>query len=224
MAPPFDFLQKAFLPNLRAMGASVALELVRPGFYPAGGGELHATITPPETWRAVSLLARGEITHRSARALITGLPLHVAERELSVVKEKLGWPSENTRVEPIKGSPGPGNILVIEVGGEGFCEVFAGFGEKGVTAESVADRTVHEVRHYLASGVPVGEYLADQLLVPMAIGAGGEFRTLPLSRHARTNIDVLRIFGFGAEVHDGEGAAVVRVDGARVRRAPRHSS
>ncbi len=41
---------------------------------------------------------------------------------------------------------------------------------------------------------PVGGYLADQLLVPMALAGGGAFRTLPPSRHTLTNIEVLKAF------------------------------
>ncbi len=48
-------------------------------------------------------------------------------------------------------------------------EVFTGFGEKGVSAEKVAKRVVKSVQEYLAFNVPVGRYLADQLLVPMAL-------------------------------------------------------
>ncbi|MCC6129575.1 MAG: RNA 3'-terminal phosphate cyclase [Acidobacteria bacterium] len=212
LAPPFDFLEKTFAPLLARMGASVELELVRPGFYPAGGGELRARIAPPRTWQSLSHLERGEITHRRARALVAALPEHVGRRELAVVREKLGWPEEATRLERIPASTGPGNVLLVEVGTEASCEVFAGFGEKGVTAESIAEETVRDVRDYLASPVPVGEYLADQLLVPLAIGAGGEFRTLPLSRHARTNIEVLGLFGFKVSVEEGGGSAVVRLN------------
>jgi RNA 3'-terminal phosphate cyclase (ATP) len=47
--------------------------------------------------------------------------------------------------------------------------------------------------------VPVGQHLADQLLLPLGIGAhqgtgGGTFRTLDLTPHAWTHIDVLRAF------------------------------
>jgi len=44
-------------------------------------------------------------------------------------------------------------------------------------------KAVDEVRQWLAAGVPVGEHLADQLLVPMAL-VGGRFRTVQSSRHA----------------------------------------
>ena len=42
--------------------------------------------------------------------------------------------------------------------------------------------------------VPVGRYLADQLMIPMALAGGGTFRTLPLTRHSTTNIEILKEF------------------------------
>src|SRR5687768_8335334 len=39
MAPPFDFLERVYLPLLERMGPRVSMTLERPGFYPAGGGK-----------------------------------------------------------------------------------------------------------------------------------------------------------------------------------------
>jgi RNA 3'-terminal phosphate cyclase len=46
----------------------------------------------------------------------------------------------------------------------------------------------------LAAGVPVGDCLADQLLLPLALAGGGSYTTLALTRHAATNIEVIRKF------------------------------
>ena len=78
-------------------------------------------------------------------------------------------------------------------------EVFTGFGRLGATAERVANEAVKEARNYLAAGVPVGPYLADQLLLPLGIaawqtGRGGSFKTQPLTRHSQTHIELLRSF------------------------------
>lgn len=51
-----------------------------------------------------------------------------------------------------------------------------------------------EARRYLASEVAIGEHLADQLLVPVALAQGGVFTTLAPSRHTRTNIDIIAQF------------------------------
>jgi RNA 3'-terminal phosphate cyclase (ATP) len=48
---------------------------------------------------------------------------------------------------------------------------------------------------YLRSSAPLGSHLADQLLLPMALGAGGIFRTMTTTTHTRTNIDVIRRIG-----------------------------
>jgi RNA 3'-terminal phosphate cyclase (ATP) len=40
----------------------------------------------------------------------------------------------------------------------------------------------------------VGPYLADQLLLPMALAGGGSFRTLAPTLHLTTNAEVIRRF------------------------------
>ena len=197
-APPFDFLEKALLPLLGRMGPQVAVRLVRPGFYPAGGGEFTVDIRPAPHLTPLELLERGEITGRRARAMLARLPDHIAERELKVVRAKLGWPAGTLAVERVEESLGPGNVVVIEVECEHVTEVFTGFGELKRRAESVAAKAVDEVRRWLAAGVPVGPHLADQLLVPLAL-AGGRFRTLQPSRHTETNIAVIAQF-VGAKI------------------------
>jgi RNA 3'-terminal phosphate cyclase (ATP) len=47
---------------------------------------------------------------------------------------------------------------------------------------------------YLAAEVPVGEHLADQLLIPLALAGRGSFLTLQLSSHVRTNMEVIKRF------------------------------
>jgi RNA 3'-terminal phosphate cyclase (ATP) len=72
--------------------------------------------------------------------------------------------------------------------------VFTGFGERTVAAEAVADQAALAARRYLASDAAVGEHLADQMLLPMAVAGGGRFTTVPPSRHTATNIEIIRKF------------------------------
>jgi RNA 3'-terminal phosphate cyclase (ATP) len=214
LAPPFDFLVRAFLPLVRRMGPRIEAELERPGFYPAGGGRFRVTIEPtPLT--PLSVLERGVIHTRRASALMANLDRRIGERELSIVHRKLGWPEETMNVRMVNDSAGPGNVLLIELESDHVCEVFTGFGERGVRAELVAERVVDEVRSYLASEAPIGPHLADQLLLPMALSRGGEFRTQALSRHATTNIDVIRQF-LDVQItveQESKDRALVRVGG-----------
>jgi len=194
-APPFDFLAGAFLPLLRRMGAGVEARLERAGFYPAGGGRMTVEIAEGAPLRPLELPARGATRRRRARALVARLSRQIGDRELAVVRSRLGWDDEDLEVVVLgEGMAGPGNVLLLEIESEHVTEVFTGFGEVGVRAEAVAEQAVQEARHYLVADVPVGPRLADQLLLPLALAGGGTFRTVPLSRHASTNIDVIQEF------------------------------
>ena len=193
-APPFDFLAKSFLPLLHRMGPRVEAILERPGFYPAGGGRFRVTIEPAAKLSRLDIPSRGKVVAKGATAIVANLPRAIATRELSVIGSKMSWSKEMLRAEVIEDSRGPGNIVTIEIRCENVTEVFTGFGERGVRAEDVADQAVQQARRYLASDSAVGEYLADQLIVPMAIAGAGSFTTGPLSRHATTNIEVVRKF------------------------------
>jgi hypothetical protein len=89
---------------------------------------------------------------------------------------------------------GPGNVILIEESSEHVTEITTGFGEKGVSAEQVAQDTIEALRRHQASGAIVGEYLADQLLIPFALAGSGEFITAKPSSHAVTNAQTIAKF------------------------------
>jgi RNA 3'-terminal phosphate cyclase (ATP) len=175
------------------MGPRVQAKLDRHGFYPAGGGKIRVTIQPGPAPARLDLPERVEWHRRRAVAVVANLPRHVAERELKVLKRGLGLEPRDLRVEEVQ-ARSPGNVAFVELETSELTEVFASFGELGLPAETVAARLVESVGQFLEAGAPVGEHLADQLLLPMALAGGGSFFTAPLSLHARTNIEVLKLF------------------------------
>jgi len=192
-APPLDFLKKVFLPLLERMGCRVESEINRYGFYPAGGGILKVRIEAPECFERLELMERGEITARFVHGIVSQLPRSIAGKEAAVIIGALSWTSDTVSSEAVD-SPGPGNAVMVGIESENVSELFTGFGEMRVNAGAVAHKVLFEVKPYLAAGVPVGIHLADQLLLPMAIGEGGKFRTLAPSCHALTNIEVIKKF------------------------------
>jgi RNA 3'-terminal phosphate cyclase (ATP) len=218
LAPPLDFLARAYLPLLERLGPRIETRLVRPGFYPAGGGEFRARIRPAARLGRLELTKRGEIRARRVRVLLANLPRHIAQRECRTIAQETGWSDDCFAIEEITESRGPGNVVMIELEAEGVTEVFTGFGQLGVRAETVAMQALAEAQEYLAAGVPVGKHLADQLLLPLGIAAylgsgGGTFRTLALTPHARTHLDILRQFlGLEARVEEtGADDCLVRI-------------
>lgn len=214
-APPFDFLERAFLPIVNRLGPHVETTLKRPGFYPAGGGAFIVTVRPATALGGLELTNRGDVIARRVTAMLANLPRHIAAREVRVAVDGLNWQRECGSVVNVDGAAGPGNLVLIELQSEHVTEIATGFGEVGVAAEAVADRAVKEMRRYLAAGVPVGIHLADQLLTVLALSEGGVFRTVALSRHALTNIEVVRHFvDVGIAVVE-EARDVVRVEVTR---------
>lgn len=211
LAPPFDFIVRSLVPLLGEMGAMVEIELERAGFYPAGGGRMTVEIEGGRPLSPLVRLERGPLRRTGARALVAGLPVSIARRELEVVHERLGWSRRELQAERIE-AHGPGNVLLLELEHGGGTTVIAAFGEKGVRAEDVAAKAVEEAQRFVAADVPVDEHLADQLLVPLALAGGGSFRTVEPSLHTRTNAEIVqRWLPVAIELHD-EGGGAWRVD------------
>lgn len=193
LAPPFDFIARTFLPIVNRMGPRVEARLVRHGFYPRGAGRIEVEVTPAPL-QPVECLARGAALGVSACALFAGLPPAIAEREIAVVRKDLGWSERDSHVRELPEDQGPGNILLLEARFEQVTEIVSGFGRLGVTAESLARQAASRMRGYLACDAVAGPYLADQLLLPMAVAGGGAFTTVKPSGHARTAAAVIERF------------------------------
>ncbi len=219
MSPPFEFIDQVFLPHMRELGVVAELSLERAGFNPAGGGRVVAVLEGGRALRGLELVERGPVLERGAAALVANLPRRVGVSELGVVRRELGWSREQCRVLELEGS-GPGNALQLWARTAGGCELITSFGDRGRPAEAVAVEATTKMKRWLDAGVPVGEHLADQLLIPMALAAveGGHcsrFDTLELSRHTKTNADVIaRFLPVTFEFEDGQGG------GHRVRSRP----
>jgi RNA 3'-terminal phosphate cyclase (ATP) len=192
-APSWDYLARVFFPLLERMGAVLSTSLDRYGFYPAGGGAFRVEIAGGARLTPLSLVMRGEARFRRVRALIAKLAREIGERELRALQSELSG-CEDAQVVAVEKSLGPGNALFVELGYEHVTEMFTGFGERGVRAETVAHNVAEEVRSYLASDAPVGPHLADQLILPLALAGGGELRCQSLTPHTATNIAVVERF------------------------------
>jgi RNA 3'-terminal phosphate cyclase (ATP) len=212
LAPPFDFLERSFLPLIEAMGPKIRVELQRYGFYPAGGGRFTVEIAPCAELRPLTLGERGELIASRAVALVVNLPYHIAKRELETVGQILGWAEDSLVCASTKNALSPGNVVMVELTSAGLTEIFTAFGERGVSAEDVARDAARQAQTYLAGRAAAGEHLADQLLLPLALAGGGSFTATALDLHATTNMQVIRKFlPVRFEVEEAEGLSRVTV-------------
>lgn len=194
LAPSFDFLQRAFLPQLAHMGAEISATLVRPGFHPAGGGRLEIDVVPHGRLLPLHVPTRGALRRAHAEALVVNLPPSIGTRELAEIARRLHRPEADLKLVTDVQGTGPGNVLTLFLEFETITQVIVAFGEQGVRAEAVATRAAKAAASLLASDAAIEPHLADQLLLPMALAGSGSFTTLAPTLHTRTNIDIIRRF------------------------------
>jgi RNA 3'-terminal phosphate cyclase (ATP) len=193
-APPFDFLEHCFAPQLRKMGVGLELELGTPGFYPAGGGMFRAKILPTVKLKSLSLLEHGAIKSRRVHIYLANLPEEIAKREAALLVKYFAPDEILPPYLDFPNTPGPGNVILLEKIHEHVTEIVTSFGEKGVPVETVVRHAIEAYHAHQACGAVVGEYLADQLMIPLALAGSGEFICGHPSDHALTNGEIIEQF------------------------------
>ena len=192
MAPPFEFLDRVFLPALRKMGADATLELEQTGFAPVGGGIVNCRVAPCAKLAPLHLHDRGELKFLRLRVPVRNLPISIAGRMLDAALAEFSC--DDASVETREPGPGRGVCCLYEAAFAHSSELASAFGETNITAERVGLRAARSMRSFVGCGVPVGRWLADQLLLPMALAGGGSFTTMAPDAHVPANISVIGKF------------------------------
>ena len=189
MSPSSCFLQQAYLPWVRRLGAKVEVNFIRHGFFPAGGGALELAISPYSSPQALRF-APSAPQQIQVRSLLSKLAYSIGEREVTQALKKLGQAQEQGVIEQVQ-SPGPGNSLQVRIPDQTHTHLFEVLGERDKRAETVANQAAQQAKHFLHSGAQVCEHLADQLLLLILQAGQGSFTTTEPSLHTRTNIAVI---------------------------------
>jgi RNA 3'-terminal phosphate cyclase (ATP) len=200
-SPSFEFLSRNWAGTVARMGLDVGFELVRAGFYPPGGGEVHARVAPWARPAGLVLEDRGallQVRGVSGAGKVRG---DVARRQADAVRDLL-WEARRieTAWETVEPKPAsPGSFLYVEVIFEQTRAAFGFLGERGLRAEVLGDRAARTVLQFLEGEGAVDPYLADQLAVPLAIGGGGgRVTTNRVTQHLVTVAEIVSLFGIPA--------------------------
>jgi RNA 3'-terminal phosphate cyclase (ATP) len=127
---------------------------------------------------------------------VANLPRNVATRQRRQVIGRLGrrFPLNDIRILDLP-APSPGTFILLLAEFEHSQACYFALGEKGKPAERVADEACRSIEAFADSEGVIDQYLADQLLLPMAIAEGSsEFRTSQVTQHLLTNAEVIRAF------------------------------
>lgn len=219
-SPTAHYLSHVFLPALAPLGVGATVRLRRCGWYPAGGGEIEAVITPTARIGGLTAISPPSPLEVTGCSLISRLPRSIAERQRRQAETRLAATGLTAAVtiEEDTLALGPGTMLFLRAHGRAG---FSALGRRGVPAERVADEAVDALLGWQRSGAAVDVHLADQLVPFLALADGPSAFTCPaLSGHLRAVAWVVQQFlPVGIALCDGRPARVEITPGPRPGRA-----
>jgi RNA 3'-terminal phosphate cyclase (ATP) len=195
-APCYHFLETTWAVYLRRMGIEIQTEMIRPGFYPRGGGEVRAVIHPCSRVNSLNLLTCPELTTAGGFSAYAGLPESVGRKQARRLAVRLKSEGVESHIPTEEWeAANPGSVAAVIFRQAPVPALFFGLGERGKPAESVADDAADEAIRFRDAKCPVDPHSADQLLLPLAFcPEASEYRTSEVTRHLTTNIATVRKF------------------------------
>ncbi len=195
-SPCFHFLNDTWRHYLDLLGLRVGLETRCAGFYPRGGGTLHATIEPCPRLKGLQLTRTEPPRRATILSAVAGLPEDIADRQARQALKRLRDTRLETDVRQESWQGGPGTMLAVILNTQPVPTLFFALGERGKRAEKVADEAVEQVKEYLAAAPPgVDVHSADQLVLPLALAEGpSSYPVAVVTQHLLTNVAVIRRF------------------------------
>jgi RNA 3'-terminal phosphate cyclase (ATP) len=195
-SPCYHFLAVTWRPWLERLGLRVRLDLKHPGFYPRGGGVLHAHIEPTPKLQGLLLDRVAAPTRITGVSAVAGLPEDIAERQARQAVKRLRETRLDVDIRQENWKGGPGTMLALVAEAAPVPALFFSLGERGKRAEAVADEAVAQVKAFLGAAPPgVDPHSADQLVLPLALAEGpSRFPVAEVTQHLHTNVAVIRQF------------------------------
>ena len=197
-SPCFHYLDWQWRPFLARIGVPFNLTMAIAGFYPRGGGELQAQIPGAAHPRPLTLTERGPLRAVHGMSAVANLPREIAERQRRQALRRLHNLLPELEPEVVLEelpAASRGTVLALLAECEPGRACCFALGARGKRAERVADEAFDALAAFLRSGGAVDPWLADQLLLPLALADGpSRLRTSKVTAHLLTNAEVIRLF------------------------------
>jgi len=195
-SPSYHYLKMQWLPFMERLGFDAQISLDLAGFYPKGGGQIQGKIKPVEAIKSLKIGERGSLKQIRGISAVANLDRRIAERQRSQVIRRL---SKKYRLNDIRIKQMPskfkGTILLLLAEFEKSQSCYFSLGKPGKPAERVADDAINALESFMMTNGCVDEYLADQLLLPLAFASDiSIFKSSKITQHLMTNAEVINKF------------------------------
>jgi len=193
-SPTINYIRKVLLPQLKLMGLSADLKVIRYGYYPKGMGEVHLTVEPSHGFRSICLEEFGELEKVEGISVCTFLEdRRVAERQRDAackLLETYGYKADiqvlNDRSNPLQ----KGSSITLWAKTSGGCVIGGdAIGEIRKRSEDVGREAATKLIRELEVKPTVDIHLADMLIPYMALADGNStYLVREVTDHLETNI------------------------------------
>jgi RNA 3'-phosphate cyclase len=215
------YLQNILLPHLHKFVDRIELKILRPGYYPKGGGEVHLEITPRfnihkfkyvEDFLKELKVARIKLSEQGKLEQIRGVVNLSTELEEKEVGERVKKTAEitlkkfnvpiNIRAEYAKSLSTGGEVVIWALfSKDGKIDpdnpLILGSDallEKNKSSEEVGKEAANKLMKDIEQKNIIDTYLLDQLIPFISLLPGSEIQTSEISEHAHTNMHVCKQF------------------------------
>lgn len=195
-SPCFHYLEQHWMTFMGEIGCQGTLTLKSAGFYPKGGGEVVALVKPAKEIKPLIITSRGDIRRIRGISAVANLDQRIAERQRVQVLRRLGerYPLSDIRVIRLPARFKGTFLFLLAEFEHSQCCYFA-LGELGKPAESVANETIDYLESFLHTNGAIDQYLADQLLLPLAFAdKPSQLSTSNITKHLITNAAIIQAF------------------------------
>lgn len=204
-APSAFHFRDVLLFLLKQMGVNAQLKIIKPGYYPQGGGEIELCVEPIKNkLKPIILTEQGDIKKFCGISLSSHLDKkQVSQRMAKSARQYLSKSGYNATIECQSDNTSiqPGAVLTL------YCHTVSGCilgadmaGKVGRSAETIGNEVARMLIEDISSGATVDRFTADQLILYCALADGeSEYRIPYITEHIDTNCYLIKKF-LGAKI------------------------
>lgn len=197
-SPSIQYFKNIFLSSLELFGMErredFDLKIERYGFYPKGGGKIRFMIKPFRRLRKIDLTERGELEQIDVISVASKdlEDRRVAERQI-IGAEKV-FENMERKDSAYSKTLSTGSSIHIHANFKN-CKLGASvLGEAGKKAEAVGEECASILKKQIDSNACFDEWMADQILVFMALAGDSKVSATEITNHCKTNISIIEKF------------------------------